>query len=254
MNNSYGLNEIWQKENNIKREAIETPLDVASKIANLYSSGRYFYLTMNFTIGDVDFVSDNVQSFCGIEKEKFNLHSWIAKWHTDDSQIVAKQEQCKANFLFNFIAPTEIINYKICQKYRMQVADGSYKLFLNQASTILLSKDFKIQKSLLVQTDITHLDSPISKRVSFIHTKGGKSYYSDDLENFIPEGTTSVSFSIREQQILSLTSKGMSAHEIADKLYISKNTVDTHKRNILARTDCKNMIEVVSKSIRSGWI
>lgn len=249
------LNSLWENANSISQPVeIQKPLELAVKAANLFASGRCFFFTMDFVITDIDFVSNNTEEISGIPNHKFNLATWLEKWHSEDYEIVTKKESCKANFLFNFIDPVEIINYKVCQKYRMRQKDGTYRLFLNQISTILVTEDFKIQKTLLVQTDITHLGFTMNDRVSFIHVEGGKSYYSDDLETFVEEGSETVIFSKREVEILSLTAQGKTAQEISEILFIAKNTVDTHRRNILGKTNCLNMIEVVSESIRKGWI
>lgn len=39
----------------------------------------------------------------------------------------------------------------------------------------------------------------------------------------------------REQSIMSWIDAGLSSKEIAEKLFISKHTVDTHRRKILAK-------------------
>lgn len=51
--------------------------------------------------------------------------------------------------------------------------------------------------------------------------------------------------SSRELEILKLIATGKSSKEIAEKLYISKNTVDTHRRNILDKTGLKNSKELI---------
>lgn len=50
----------------------------------------------------------------------------------------------------------------------------------------------------------------------------------------------------RELSVLHLVTKGLSSKEIADKLFISKHTVDTHRRNILHKTNCKNATELIN--------
>ncbi|MFI3263221.1 MAG: response regulator transcription factor [Rikenellaceae bacterium] len=55
----------------------------------------------------------------------------------------------------------------------------------------------------------------------------------------------------REKEILVLICKGMSNIEIADKLFISKRTVDKHRANILAKTSCKNTANLVVYAIKN---
>lgn len=49
----------------------------------------------------------------------------------------------------------------------------------------------------------------------------------------------------REQQILQAISAGYTSNEIAEKLFISVITVETHRRNLLQKFKAKNMIELV---------
>ena len=53
-----------------------------------------------------------------------------------------------------------------------------------------------------------------------------------------------VSLSGREMQILDLVSTGLTNLEIAQKLEISKRTVDNHISNILTKTKTDNRVEL----------
>jgi two-component system, NarL family, nitrate/nitrite response regulator NarL len=46
---------------------------------------------------------------------------------------------------------------------------------------------------------------------------------------------------LREKEIIRFIADGLTAHEIADKLYISHRTVDTHRKNILQKLSLKNI-------------
>ena len=52
-------------------------------------------------------------------------------------------------------------------------------------------------------------------------------------------------FSIRELQILKLISQGYSARQIAEKLFISKLTVDTHRKNMINKLEVNNTPHLV---------
>lgn len=49
----------------------------------------------------------------------------------------------------------------------------------------------------------------------------------------------------REQQVLESIAKGNTSAEIAEKLFISIITVETHRRNLMQKFKAKNMIELV---------
>ena len=58
----------------------------------------------------------------------------------------------------------------------------------------------------------------------------------------------------RELEILLLICKGLSNNEIAEKLYISKRTVDKHRANILSKTNSKNTANLVVYSIKNNLV
>ena len=49
----------------------------------------------------------------------------------------------------------------------------------------------------------------------------------------------------REKEILMLVANGKNSQEIGDKLFISKFTVQTHRKNILQKIDTKNIHELI---------
>ena len=58
----------------------------------------------------------------------------------------------------------------------------------------------------------------------------------------------------REKDILRLVCKEMNSQEIADKLFISKHTAETHRRNLLSKTGCKNSVGLVKYAIENELI
>jgi DNA-binding NarL/FixJ family response regulator len=58
----------------------------------------------------------------------------------------------------------------------------------------------------------------------------------------------------REQEVLALVASGKSNHEVADDLFISIKTVDTHKNHILDKLGLKNTAELVKYAIKNKLI
>ncbi len=63
-----------------------------------------------------------------------------------------------------------------------------------------------------------------------------------------------VSLSGREMQIVDLVSTGLTNLEIAQKLEISKRTVDNHISNILTKTKTENRVELVRWALQWGKV
>jgi DNA-binding NarL/FixJ family response regulator len=58
----------------------------------------------------------------------------------------------------------------------------------------------------------------------------------------------------REAEVLPLVCEGYSNRQIADRLFISKRTVDKHRANIMAKTGCKNTAGLVVYAVKRRLI
>lgn len=56
----------------------------------------------------------------------------------------------------------------------------------------------------------------------------------------------------RELEILDLLSRGLSSSKIVEFLFISRNTVDFHRRQLLRKTESKNIAELIGNAYRQG--
>ncbi len=60
--------------------------------------------------------------------------------------------------------------------------------------------------------------------------------------------------SARELEVLILMGEGLTTNEIADQLYTSKRTIDTHRQNILDKLQVKNTAALIKFAVRHGII
>lgn len=92
----------------------------------------------------------------------------------------------------------------------------------------------------------------------------GENYFSDELLVGIlnamritreePVTLPENEISERELEILLHVCKGLSNQEIAEKLFISKRTVDKHRANLLSKTGCRNTAALVMYAIKHKMI
>lgn len=78
----------------------------------------------------------------------------------------------------------------------------------------------------------------------------------DDLRNCFRRfhAQRCIDLNDNEKNIIRLLSNGSNSEEIADKLFISKNTVDTYRRKILQKTQTKNTAQLIRFAIEGGLI
>ncbi len=106
-------------------------------------------------------------------------------------------------------------------------------------------------------------DSDISDVYSAVDAVvGGDSFFSPSLLGSLTRSMSRLSvepsgedaLSEREIEILVEVCRGLSNQEIADKLFISKRTVDKHRANILEKTGCKNTANLVVYAIKNRLV
>jgi DNA-binding NarL/FixJ family response regulator len=64
----------------------------------------------------------------------------------------------------------------------------------------------------------------------------------------------SLSLSHREQEVLQLISRGFTSQLIGETLFISKHTVETHRKNILRKLDFNSSTELVKFAVQQGLV
>ena len=90
----------------------------------------------------------------------------------------------------------------------------------------------------------------------------GESYYSQAVTQRIMEGlqkkerqkSMQVELTARETDVLRLIVEEFTTHEIADQLCISHHTVESHRKNLIAKTGVKNIAGLVKYAIEQGII
>lgn len=58
----------------------------------------------------------------------------------------------------------------------------------------------------------------------------------------------------RELEVLKCISEGLKSNEIAERLYISVNTVEFHRKQIMSKLEAKNVSDMLIKAIKGGWL
>lgn len=104
-----------------------------------------------------------------------------------------------------------------------------------------LSKDINARELVDAIFDVIRGERVFSKSVVRLIKRKGAS--SSELD------ATPVVITKREQEILDLVAKGKTSQYIADKLFISVRTVESHRYNLMQKLDVNNVAELIRYSI-----
>lgn len=83
----------------------------------------------------------------------------------------------------------------------------------------------------------------------------GKTYLSFEAGQALQKQTSnSIVLTRREKEVLELIAAGMTNNEIATKLFVANTTVDTHRKNLLAKFDVKNTASLIKMAVQLQMI
>ena len=88
--------------------------------------------------------------------------------------------------------------------------------------------------------------------------KGGKTYLSSDVNSILIKGLNGEGeqklLTDREREILKLISKEFTNKQIAEELFISERTVETHRKNIFRKTGTNNLVGLIKYAYANNLI
>ena len=84
----------------------------------------------------------------------------------------------------------------------------------------------------------------------------GKTYLSDEASQALRKNISAEVpvLTRREKEVLELIAAGMTNNEIAKKLFVASTTVDTHRKNLLAKFGVKNTASLVKMAVQMQMI
>jgi len=243
---------IWKKvQNDLVIGQLQLELGLNKKLLNFFQAGNHFYFVFNFINISFEFVSDDVLPVLGYDPPEFNIGLLLENIHPDDRPWFLNFES-KGREFFTTLPVEKLTRYKARYDFRVRKKDREYLRLLIQIMVLEHDDEGQIFRNLGVFTDITHLKHEGKPMLSFIGFDGEPSYIDVDVKEVFTVSTEYLTK--REKQILQLIVEGKLSKEIGEILHISKQTVDTHRNNMLVKNKLRNTSELIAKAIRQGWI
>jgi DNA-binding CsgD family transcriptional regulator len=140
-------------------------------------------------------------------------------------------------------------DYKIIYDFRLKSRTGEYVRFLQQLVPLEVDGKGNVWLMLMINDTIPDRDGESGTHRRLVNMKTGKLFVFDDEDTVQRTNLTK-----REIEILGLLAKGMASKKIADELFLSVNTVNNHRRNILEKTSAENTAEALAYTRSLGLI
>ncbi|HAD98046.1 MAG TPA: hypothetical protein DCG19_11615 [Cryomorphaceae bacterium] len=251
------LEDVYNARENYLAEKSAAPVKINFEelVASFFCPGPHYYYILDSPTLHFEYESKDTSRILGQSITHEPLEVLLNRVHPDDIPFMVKCEGIVADFLRTQVEPEKITKYKINYCIRERVADGSYRLFLMQNTTLSTTTDGALLKVLGVHADITHISAMNNHKLSFIGLDGEPSFLGLDVwSDAIDFKARPQKVSARERQVLQWLAHGCTARETAAQLHISEETVISHKKNLMNRFECRNAVQLVAFAIRNGFI
>jgi DNA-binding CsgD family transcriptional regulator len=209
------------------------------KIEELMEENDQFFSASDLILTEYLFTSKRSMQILGIPPDEVDPGFFIKTVHPDDMHrlVFGRERMVKvAQDIFVARSGSALMSFTM----RFLNPEGTYNNLLGQAyffhSTIPRETVFIIQV-------VTNLDSSVKTNPD------GHFYIGNDISLFrFPDAKLlqiGSNLSDREFEIVKLIASGLGSKEIAEKLSLSLHTVNTHRSNILSKTDKPTIADVI---------
>ena len=213
--------------------------------AHMYKSDACLF-TWDLKEGEMHFRS-GFKALLGYDDEEVNLDRFVSFFHPDEETYIRRIGQ--AATLHSVAQPQGNKKWVLYVAHRIRRADDRYMHVLAQSTPFALDSKGMITKFLVKLTDIDFKESNGAVHYKFIHP----GLDADEFHRSIYPETYQL-FTDREVQIIRLLNRKLTSTEIAKNLGISKHTVSTHRKNILKKTGCHSVVELLGYCERNGFV
>lgn len=181
--------------------------------------------------------SMGVEEMLGYKEHEFNFNSLVNYVHPEDIDALTSVMYAVVDYV---TANQTIQELTLTITYRVRKKSGNYIKVLRQTSIGRHKYDPQAIYHNNVLTDISFMKSGAAVEWTF----DAPDFNSDTIKMYVPQSNAQF-FSAREREVLELIDKGYTSNAIAKALFISKHTVDTHRRKMLQKTGSSNAIALL---------
>jgi DNA-binding CsgD family transcriptional regulator len=166
----------------------------------------------------------------------FVIDQLIDIMHPEDQPYFFECEERDLEFK-NTLSFNEHFNYLYSYTYRIKIKTGEYVRIRQTCQALEVDNKGHLTKTLVIHQRIANFDErPNNDRRIY-----------DKTRNIYLDTQNCYKLTKREFEILLLIQEGLNSEEIAKKLHSSIYTINTHRKNILNKTNASNFIELLRK-------
>jgi DNA-binding CsgD family transcriptional regulator len=227
---------------------IDTTQPVVQTLEEQLSRNKQFFYVADLIQIKILLTSQYVRDFYGVNPEDAEPSIYFTSTHPDD---LARHSMSRSKYLkmgTDLFAERKGESF-LSTSFRIKNVSGNYVNLLFQAYLFYTEIPYRTVFAIMIHTDVTSILS-IKKRYHYHIGKDPSFFRYPDLKLLM---TGSV-YSIREFEIIKCIAEGLDSSQIAEKLFLSVHTINTHRRNILHKTGQRTTHDLVIELKERGVI
>lgn len=244
--------------NMVTQEPQSSAFDLGLHVKELYARNEFTALSstvvflLDFSTKTYPvFLGNNIEQVMGHPRDAF-LEGGLdfTLYQYKDFEILNKKIFPEDMGIMRTIPTGELSQFRFSKSYRFKNTHGDFRTMLQRNTVICDTKDTSPVAIFGFIWDIT----AFTEKGKIIHQVeqfdvAKNTWQSVLSREYYPDIDQNQLLSKREIEILKWSVEGYSSKQIADKLFISFNTVNTHRRNMLRKTNCQNAMELLKYAI-----
>ncbi len=187
----------------------------------------------------------DVQKVCGWSTEHFyevGVVGYVDKFLPEDALGLLEVSK-QMNAYIPTLEKEQIKQFRAIYDYQMCGEDGIIRRVCQESIALKTNSEGHILYFMAHVSDIT--DSKRAGR-QHLHLSGGNKNYLFEIDNETNTCVELTMLSKRELEISKLLGRGLMSEQIAELLFISPNTVNTHRQNILRKLKLVDTTELLN--------
>ena len=227
-------------------DGIDSNHPLVLEIEQMTERNNQFFFVGDLLQGKILFTSKRSLNMIGVDSKELNPYHNIEAAHPDDVYRNTKGWG-KLIFISNNLLAAKSGCSLLSTNMRLRNPEGKYAEILFQCYLFYSEIPHKTVYLLQVHTNIDNLKK----------TKHGFHYYTgNDITRFkYPDNEllkNSNEFTKREFEIIKLIETGLSSEQIAEKLFLSPYTINSHRGNILKKSGKAHISELIYELMEEG--
>jgi DNA-binding CsgD family transcriptional regulator len=240
----------------ITEKTIKGYIDNHIAIDKYLSDSSSFFYVVQFPMGKYHFLGKQQEHVSGYPNEEFlekGIELFLRCLHPEEITVILEEIY---RDIMGFIASQQSnedkLNLQIQYNYRFRRKNGEYINILEQIQALELDESGRVSLAfgniiMLQNTEILPLRLSIKQ---FKTERMSKTVFNKLYTPFRLNHTITA----REEEVLRQLASGKTSKEIANILFISPNTVDTHRRNLLKKLECKSVVELTQVAFKNALL